>query len=430
MATQLDIPAATAVLKQKYAESVPLLSYKRNPALGLCEKNTDFGGKNKSFPVRSSTPQGRGPTLAGAQGNKTASLYNAFILTRKTDYATATITGETIMAADGDDDSLIDALVKEIDGAIHTSMRNLALCMYRNGGGARGQIASTTTLASTTLQLANVADVTNWDYGMTFCTAQDDGYNNNGTLLGLNGGGFTTITVIGVDSDLGKLTTNVNISTIGGTTNSGVNDPTATNTTNGSYLFQTAAGVGSDYASMVSGFGAWLPFTAPTSTDFFYGVNRSSSTRLSGNRITGGGQAYEDTLIDAATRIVREGGEPTHCFMNPLDWAKLVKALGAKVIYDRAESVDNPEVGFRSVELMGPDGPIKVIHDLNCPAGFAYMGDLSVLSIESAGNVPMILDLDGNTILRNPTADSYDIRIGYYANMVVHAPSWWASIVF
>ena len=44
MATQLDIPAATAVLKQKYAESVPLLSYKRNPALGLAEKNTDFGG--------------------------------------------------------------------------------------------------------------------------------------------------------------------------------------------------------------------------------------------------------------------------------------------------------------------------------------------------------------------------------------------------
>lgn len=417
MATQLDIPALTAVLKQKYADTVPLLSYKRNPLLALTKKSTDFGGKNKSFPVRNGTPQGRGPTIGIAQANKSASLYNTFVVTRITDYSTATITGEAIMASQGDENSLIEGLVKEIDGAIHTIMRNLALCMYKNGGGARGQIASTTTLASTTLQLANIGDATNWEAGMTFCTSSDDGFNNGGALAGLRGGGFTTVMVIGVDPDLGTLTTNANISTIPGVATS-------------DYLFQTAAGVGSDYASQIRGLSAWLPSTAPGTTDSFFGVNRSQDARrLAGARIVGNGQAIEDTLIDLATRIDTAGGVPDHCFLNPLDWAKLVKSLGPKVVYERSEALDEPKIGFTSVRLDGPAGPIQVISDLNCPSGTAYMVQLDQVSFESAGNAPMILDLDGNAILRNPTADSYDVRIGYYGNMVVHAPGWCGNAV-
>lgn len=417
MATQLDIPALTAVLKQKYEDTVPLLSYKRNPLLALVRKDTDFGGKNKVFAVRNATPQGRGPTIGVAQANKTASAYNAFVVTRVTDYSTATITGEAIMASQGDENALIEGLVKEIDGAIHTTMRNLALCMFRNGGGARGQISSAQTLASTTLTLQNPGDVTNFEYGMTICTSADDGFNNGGSLAGLDGGGFTTLTIIGVDADAGTLTLSANLSTVSGVAAS-------------HYIFQTAAGVGSDYASMPRGLSAWLPATAPSSTDNFFGVNRSQmATRLAGVRIVGNGQAIEDTLIDLAVRIDREGGQPDHVFLNPLDWAKLVKSLGPKVIYDRASSVEMPEIGFTSVRLDGPGGPIQVIADLNCPQGSSYMIQLDQVSFESAGNAPMILDLDGNAILRNPTADSYDVRIGYYGNMVVHAPGWCGNAV-
>lgn len=412
MATQLDIPALTAALRQKYDEFVPLLSYKRNPLLALAKKNTDFGGKNKVFAVRNATPQGRGPTIGVAQANKTASAYNAFVVTRKTDYATATITGEAIMASQGDEDSLIEGLVKEIDGAIHTNMRNLAQMMFRNGGGAKGQISSTQTLSSTTVTLQTISDITNFEYGMTLCSAPDDGFNNGGSLLGLRGGGTVTVTVIGVDADLGQLTLNVALNTIPGVAAS-------------DYLFQTAANVGSDYASMISGLAAWLPVTAPSTTDNFYGVNRSQmATRLAGIRVTGNGQAIEDTLIDLATRIDREGGTPDHVFINPLDWAKLVKSLGPKVIYERSAPLDMPEIGFQAIKLQGPSGDIKVIADLNCPQGTAYMVQLDQISFESAGNAPMILDLDGNAILRNPTADSYDVRIGYYGNEVVHAPGW------
>lgn len=431
MGSQLDIPAATAVLKQKYDDAVPLLSYKKNPLLALAKKNTDFGGKNKVFAVRSLVPQGRGPTIAIAQANKTSSGYNGFTVTRKQDFGTATITGETIIAAQGDDNALIEGLVKEIDGTIHNVMRNLAICMFRNGGGARGQIGSTTTLASTTITLALASDATNFESNMTICTAGDDGYNNGGSLLNLRGGGATCLTVTGVDADLGTLTVNQNVSTIPGVANSGVTDQLG-GTTNGDFIFQAAPGVGSDYASMISGLMAWLPPTAPSSTDYYYGVNRSTmATRLAGLRVLGKSQALEDTMVDAATRIITQGGSPDTVFMNPLDWSKLVRSLGPKCIYERVQASDpTPEVGFRSVVVDGPEGKINVIADLNCPQGQAWMVQLDQISFESAGQAPMILDFDGLAIQRNPNADAYDVRVGYYGNLVVHAPGWCANIVW
>lgn len=419
MAIQLDTTALAAVLKQKYTQrEFNLLCYKRNPFYALCNKITDFGGKNKVVAVRNAAPQGRGPTIGVAQGNKTASLYNAFVVTRISDYAVATITGEAIKAAKGDENTLIEGLTKEIDGSIHTCMRNLAICMYRNGGGQRGQISTGSSVSSTTITLANIGDVVNFENGMTVCTASDDGYNNGGALAGLRGAGGTTLTVTGVDRDLGTVTTSQAWNTISGTSTS-------------DYIFQTAAGVGSDYSVMIRGLAAWLPATAPGSTDNFFGVNRSQDvTRLGGIRIVGAGADYQDTLVDAATRITREGGSADHAFCNPLDWAKLVKALGAKVFYERSSPIDMPEVGFKAVMVDGPEGPIKVIADLNCPYGTAYMVQLDTINLESLGEAPMILDFDGNTILRNATSDTYDVRVGYYANMTNEAPGWSANIAW
>jgi hypothetical protein len=419
MATTLDTTALAAVLKQKYTQrKFNLLCYKKNPFYALVNKITDFGGSNKRIGVRNASPQGRGPTIAVAQGNKTSSAYQGFVVTRTSDYATASITGEAIKASKGDENSLIEGLTKEIDGSIHTCMRNLAICMYRNGGGQRGQIATVSNVASTVITLANLGDVVDFEQGMTVALAADDGYNNGGALLGLRGGGGTTLQITGIDRDLGTLTAGQVWSTISGAST-------------GDYIFQAAAGVGSDYASMVRGLAAWLPTTAPITTDNFFGVNRSNDvTRLGGIRVVGSGADYQDTLTDAATRISREGGEASHVFMNPLDWAKLVKALGAKVVYDRAAPLDMPEFAFKAVQLEGPDGPVKVIADLNCPLGTGYMVQLDTLNFESLGEAPMILDLDGMTILRNPTTDSYDVRIGYYGQLTCEAPGWNCVISF
>jgi hypothetical protein len=408
-ASQLDTAALAPVLKQKYTQrKFALMSYKNNPFYALVQKDTDFNGANKAVGIRNATPQGRGHTIAVATANQTASVYNRFVVTRISDYALATITGEAIYASEGNAASLIDGLTKEIDGAINTSMRALAIDMVRDGGGSRGQISTTSNVLTTTITLQTASDVTNFELGMTLCGSLDDGTGTNGLL----NAGATTVTITGIDRNLATITASSNWSTIPGM---------AANC----YLFQSAAGIGSDYGQAIKGIAAWLPTTAPGTTDSFFGVNRSQDvTRLAGVRQTINSEAIEDSLIDMATIIAREGGIPSHVFMNPFDWAKTIKAIGSKVIYNRETAIDMPEIGFQAVMLAGPTGPIKILADLNFPQGVFYMLQLDTWSFDSLGTAPRILDPDGLTIRFNPNADTYTVRIGYYGNLICEAPGY------
>ncbi len=411
----LDINALQAVLKQKYTQRrFNLLCYKKNPFYALIPKITDFGGKNKLVALRNGVPQGRGTSIAAAQAGKTASIYTGFVLTRLSDYTTASIAGESIKAAKGDENTLIEGLTKEIDGAIHVTMRSLAISMFRNGGGSRGQISSSSTVTSTVITLTTLTDITNFELNMQIMCASDDG--SSATPAGTRAVPGTQPIIVGLDRDLGTLTLNGAWSTL------------MTSCAASDYIFQGNT-TGSDYGKMVKGVNAWLPTTAPTSTDNFLSVNRSTDvTRLAGIRYVGGGGPIEESLIEAATRACREGASPDHVFLNPLDWSNLVKALGTKVLYERSAPLDEPEIGFKAVQLSGPEGYINVIADLNCPKGTAYMLQLDTWHLESLGEAPMILDFDGNTILRSATSDDYEVRIGYYANLSCEAPGWNVNI--
>lgn len=414
MAATLDVTALGAVLKQKYTQRrFNLLCYRKNPFYAMVPKITDFGGKNKVIALRNSPPLGRGVNMAMAQALKASSTYSAFTVTRNSDYATATITGEAIRAAKGEENTLIEGLTKEIDGAIFTCMRSLAIAMFRNGGGARGQISSTSTVASPTITLSNLSDVTNFEVGMTVQASVDDGTAAGGLRSGGNG-----IVITGIDRDLGTLTAAGNWSA------------SIAAVAAGDYLFNGVSGstTNTDYANMLKGVLAWTPTTAPGATAFFGLARNTDVTRLGGVRVNGSGGPIEETLIETAARLVREGSSPDYVWMNPLDWSNLVKALGAKVLYERSAPIDTPEVGFKAVMLDGPEGPIKVIADVNVPKGNAFMHQLDTWHLESLGEAPQILDFDGLTILRNPTTDDYDVRIGYYGQLTCEAPGWNAVI--
>jgi hypothetical protein len=421
--TQLDTTVLSPALKQKYTQKrFNLLCYPDNPLYALMAKMTDFGGKNQVVTMRTAVPQGRGPTIAIAQAAKTASVYNGFVVTRSFDYSTATITGEAIKAAKGDENALIEGLTKEIDGAIHVLMRSLAIQMYRNGGGARGQISTSTSFTfpgtggstitigpgQTVIQLANISDASNWEPGMFAATSADDGTGGAGLRST-----FTMVQITAVDRMNGLLTANAAWNTIPGTVA-------------GDFLFQGAPGLGSDYNQMIKGLAAWVPLQPPATTDNFFGVNRSADTRLYGCRQVGGGAPIEETTTDLLTQISLNGGKTSHLMMHPLDWAQLVKALSTKVAYPRTSvaSNDEPDIGFVAVEVYGPKGPVKVVADLNCPKGFGYALQLDTWHLDSLGEAPMILDDDGLIILRSPNADAYDVRCGYYAQVVNEAPIW------
>ena len=136
----LDLTSFQPVLKQHYTDMrIENMVYKDNPFLAMVPKYESFGGENLKLPIKYGIPQGRSATFATAQANKTNSQYKAFLLTRSRDYSLASIDNETIEASKGNSNAFLEAATTEIDGAIESCTRALAIDLYGNGSGSRGQ---------------------------------------------------------------------------------------------------------------------------------------------------------------------------------------------------------------------------------------------------------------------------------------------------
>lgn len=321
------------------------------------------------------------------------------MLTRAKDYSIASIDNETLEASKGNANAFMEAATTEIDGAMQSITRSLAVALYGTGSGSIGQCNASTT--GTSLQLKNADDVTNFEVDMelVFSTADGGGSVKSGS-----------VTVTAVDRDTGELTVDA-LSAIDSGAGVAAND----------YIF-----VEGDYDLKVKGLRAWVPNTAPTSSPFF-GVDRTAdATRLGGIRYDASAMPIEEGLISAASRAAREGAKPDTCFMNHVDYANLEKALGSKVQY--VDLKVKADIGFRGMVINGPRGPINVVPDQNCPSGRAFMLQMNVWKLYSLGKCPRILDTDGLKMLREASADGVQVRVGYYAQLGCRAPGWNVNI--
>ena len=382
-----------AALKQHYTnERIENMVYKDNPFLAMVAKYEDFGGENLTLPIKYGIPQGRSATFSDAQANKTNTQLKAFLLTRQADYSLASIQNETIEASKGNANAFMEAATVEIDGAIESATRSLAIACFGDGSGAIGQVLATTSSVAT-FTLKQIDDVTNFEVGMQLKL--------NATKTGSSGTLSTAVTVDGINRDTGVITLSASASL-----------------TADHFIYQEG-----DYDAKIKGLNAWVPSSAPGSTDSFFGVNRSSdATRLGGIRFDGSSLPIEEALIGGASRVAREGGKPDVCFMNYSNFADLEKALGSKVSYVDVKA--SPEIGFRGILVHGPRGPIKVIPDQNCPKNVAFMLQMDVWKLYSLGKAPKILDSDGLKFLRDSSADSVEVRVGYYAQLGCRGPGY------
>ncbi|MAC53488.1 MAG: hypothetical protein CME31_13190 [Gimesia sp.] len=394
----LSATGFAAALKQHYTdERIENMVYKDNPFLAMVAKYEDFGGENLKLPIKYGNPMGRSATFGTAQSNVTGGNIKAFLLTRIKDYAIAQIENEVLEASKGNANAFLEAAVFAIDGSIQAATRSLAVALYGNGKGSIGVVS---TSDSTTITLATTQDITNFEVDMSLVSSADESGGTAGTA----------ISVTGINRDTGVLTMGA--------------DPSTIFTSTLKYIF-----VEGDYATdstallKVSGLGAWLPSTAPGSTDSFFNVNRSADVdRLGGIRFDGSSLPIEEALIGAAARAARAGGKPDYCFMNYSNFADLEKSLGSKVSY--VEKNIKPEIGFRGILIHGPRGPLNVIPDQNCPNGVAYMIQMDVWKLYSLGKAPRILSGDGLKQLRVYNADAIEVRVGYYGQLGCRAPGW------
>lgn len=388
-------------LKRLYPQrQIENLVYKNNPLLALMPKQGGFGGSAMAVAARYGDNIGRSPVLSTAQGYSDNNKGVQFLVTRVKDYQTYTMETEAILAGKTDPESFVRTLETEASSAMNNIGRSQAIQMYRDGVGELGQLGA---VSGTTFTFSNIADITNIEKGLTIV-----GSTGSTKTTALRGG--TGQTVTSVNRSAGSFVVSANTDSLAA----------------GDWIFIKGDRDPLIITAMtqwlrLAGLDAWNPGTAPSASESYFGVDRSvDDTRLAGQRIDISTYAPEEGLTIAANRLAREGGDPSHCFMNYTDSQNLQLALGGKVVTDYTTVGD---VGFRSIRFIGPTGDIMVMADQNCPQGVGRLLTLDTWKLCYLGNqVFNLLDMDGAPLSREATADRFEGRIAFYGNMICTAP--------
>jgi hypothetical protein len=410
-----------AILKELYVgdEYLKDLVYAKNPMLALVPKDESpqgMGGKYLPVPIIFGTPQGRSASFANAQSNQTPPQVSSFFVQRVRNYALCTIDNELLEATKGDAAAFIDEGKLAMDTTVRNFANDIAHDLYTNGSGTRGQIATITTGV---IQLTNISDVVQFEVGMTLVAYTISGNvytQTSGAALGY---------VISVNRGLGRVTVSA--------TGQGGSAGTPTN-----WVATDFIGVQGDVAfgtialqtsfQKLAGLQAWLPSTPPSPGENFFNVDRSVDTRLYGQYQDNSALTIEEGLVNLASQIAQEGGQPEMCFMNFASYAALENSLGAKVQYVDVKH-EEADIAFAGIRIHGPYGPITVIPDKNCPSKTAFMLQMEDWKLRTLNKAPHILryGMEGLEALRVGNADAVEIRWGLYGNLVCRAPGWSGS---
>ena len=396
---------AAAILKTQYSPDVVMwLSYKDNPEIATIDRDEAFGGDYYMIAVQNEVPQGGSAGgFAQAQTNEFAGTYKRFQLTRKNDYAVAKIDGEAWQAAQSNTFAMVELFTREVDGAIHTNKRSLAISFFRDGTGARGQVLNVN-VATNAISLTQVADITNFGLNMPLQVANAPG----GTLRNTG----STAVVQKIDRLNGTLTfTDILANVVSGAVN-------------GDWLLRAG-----DNNNVLNGMNAMIPKTTVTNT-LFDGLDRSTDpVRLSGQYYNASGQSFRTALVETLGRVKVEGADADIAWMHTRDRSLLTQEMEGKSIYVKPVEVPVPgsdqTIGFDVTEVELDGEKVRVMSSINVPRGEFFVGQWDTMKLASLGPAPQIIDYDSLEALRVYNADSFEVRIVSRGDFGCKAPGYW-----
>ena len=163
---------------------------------------------------------------------------------------------------------------------------------------------------------------------------------------------------------------------------------------------------------------------------FRSGVNRSKDkVRLSGLYFDGSSLSVKDAVVGAINRLAREGGKPSHIFMDFESYTQLAQDLQSNVIYVDLEAPG--KISFSGFRFQGPKGEVLVVADRDCEPKTAYLLQMDTWSLLHVNEgEPIFLDDNGvGSVWR--TVESYDgreVRCKFYGALSCNAPGWNARV--
>lgn len=399
-----NVTTAAAILKTQYTpDRVYWLSYDNNQEIATIDRKDGFGGDYFMVPVQTETPQGGSAGgFATAQGNEAPSKYYRFQLTRHNDYAVARIDGEAWQAAQSNTYALVELFTREVDGAIHTNKRSLAISFFRDGTGTRGFINSTANAQSITL--SSQSDVRNFAVGLTIQCV-----NGSGNASGIRTG---TAVITKIDRLNGILT-------FGDVLGNYITSPA-----NGDALVRSG-----DANNVFIGAGAWVPGANVTNTLFNFLDRTPDPVRLAGQWYNAQGQSIRSFLIQAIANIDAEGGDADVVWLNIADKATLVQEMEGKSLYTKQVEAPIPgsdqSIGFDTMEADFEGHKVTINGSVNVPRSNAFVGQWDTFFMATLGQAPQIIDYDTLEAVRVYNADSFEVRIVSRGDFACKAPGYW-----
>lgn len=396
MSTTSNSTNLSALYKILYPQGhVPDETYQDYPFLSMISRDENFYGSSMFLPLKYGNGNKRSSTFSSAQGNSGPSSNVGFTLTRATDYAVAYIDHQSMEASEKDQGAFVDIFKHEVDSAMKASVQSEAQSLAGDGTGIIGQISSGSTVASPTITLADISQVTNFEVGnVLVVTATVGGAARAGS-----------VTLIAVNRKTGTLTASGNWS-------AGIGAVAA-----GDYI-----AIDGDLNLKPKGFSAWIPESDPGATAFF-GVDRTPDLlRLSGVRDDYSSKPIEEGLVLAATDMNLNGAAVDYGFLAYAKHAELENALGSKVQY--VDVMSPIGIGMRGIKVVTGKKPITIMSDLTCKSDRLWLAQMNTWKLRSLKKSIRMLEQDGLKSLRVSNADASEVRIGGYKQFSCEAPGY------
>lgn len=397
----LNTASYVKALKRQFGDKLVdmTMDKAKSPFVQKMKRDPTFGGEYKSIhPMVDHS--GGSSTFQGAMLAKGTPTIVRFDIDTNDDYFIGEVLEKTIALSRNNASALAQASTTQVKNG--TEAMALALCshVWGNGGGSIGRIAAGG-ISGNTITLTEAADMSKFTINMLVEIASDDG-NQGSSNAGVRSG--VPLKVTKHDYDTKTLTFD---SVITANYASAVaND----------YLFRVK-----DYANVVTGVQSWIPVTAPTPSDSFWGVNRSIYIdRLSGLRQSTTGSNIEHAVIDACSKASQRGAEFDHLFLDPEHYAELEKQMYAKTTIDIRQS--KVEIGNQMLSFRAGGQTIVVIADRFCPNPYGLLTKMSDWELWSVGELFQFATSGGGRFGRSVGADAIEFRQRSWRQVVTQNP--------
>jgi hypothetical protein len=396
------------ILKQWWTDSYEDLTYRDHPLLGMMNKE-EGGGKVIAVPLKYGQNAGRSASFAQAQTNEADASNITFLVYPGVDYSLASVANTDIELSSSDR----GAVVKLITDRTETASRNLGDALERDlfgsGYGTLGQILNPGGISGSTITLTTVQQATNFYPNQKVVLAAAE---NSAALR--NAG--ASLVVQSVDLDLKVVTFTAGVVA------------TIAAAAVGDYIFQQGDKT-SATAVKVTGLAGWIPSTAPSSGENFFGKDRSvAPTQLAGWRVDGTKLKLTEAINRAVTRVgTLSGSKPNLVMMSPANMERFTNLLDAKAVYTNVQG-KGITLGYDGIKWMSGKGMLTVMQSPFCPDDKVYVLTTSSWTLMSPGNQIMKQANRNGKFVDVYNADSVEIRMRTLGFCVCDAPGYNAVI--